>query len=181
MPTVVPALDAEEREGLNTPYPPLVRNVMLRPMVLTEYGVAVREWRWTLVTVVVTSIGLLAGCTKVVVVGSGSRTSLVTPVNASAIVACRADAKAVEAAAEAYHAQVGGFPTSLDILTRTVVVSGQTDGPWLRAVPSTGHYSIFIDPRTGAAYVYPPGAGQPASYDARHDFDLGDPCASFAA
>jgi hypothetical protein len=144
--------------------------------------VAVFKWRWTLVTAAVGSIGLVAGCTKTVVVEPRSTTSLTSsPSNASAVAACKADARAVETAAEAYHAQVGTYPPNINVLTQTLVVNGQSLGPWLRAVPSTTHYTIFVDPQTGSADVFPPGTSQPSAFDEGHSFDLGDPCSSFAS
>ena len=143
---------------------------------------AVRKWRWTCVTAAVTSIGLLAGCTKVVVVEPRTTTSLtLSPSNASAVAACKADARAVETAAEAYRAQVGSYPANISVLTQTAVVNGQSVGPWLRAAPSTTHYTIFVDPQTGSADIFPPGTSQPSAFDEGHDFDLGDPCSSFAS
>jgi hypothetical protein len=129
---------------------------------------AVRRWRWTLVTVVTTATGLLlAGC--------AART------DASVVAACNADANAVDTAAQAYQGQTGSFPPSIGALTQTTVIGGQAMGPWLRAVPGTAHYTIFLD-APGYVYVYPPDAVRPAVFDRSHRaFDLGDPCASFAS
>ena len=114
---------------------------------------------------VAAATGLLAGCAS-------------AAPNASAIAACNADTEAVVTAAQAYQAQVGAFPTSIDALARAT----PTAGPWLREVPSTKHYTIFLDSQTGSVYVYPPGTKQPTSYDRSHRaFDLGDPCRSFAS
>jgi outer membrane murein-binding lipoprotein Lpp len=146
--------------------------------------VAVRKWR-TLFAAVGTAIGLLAGCTKVVGVEPRSTTSsTVSPGNAnaaSAIEACKADARAVETAAEAYRAQVGNYPTSITILTQTVVANGQSVGPWLRVAPSSAHYTIFVDPQTGSAEIFAPGTSQPSAFDESHNFNLGDPCSNFAS
>jgi outer membrane murein-binding lipoprotein Lpp len=142
----------------------------------------VRKWQWTLVTAAVTSIGLLAGCTKTAVVEPPSTTSSTqSPEIASAIAACKADARAVETAAEAYRAQVGNYPQSISVLTQTAVVNGHSVGPWLRAAPSITHYTIFVDPSTGSADIFPAGTSQPSAFDEGHNFDLGDPCSNFAS
>jgi general secretion pathway protein G len=57
---------------------------------------------------------------------------------------CRADAKSVETATEAYHAQTGVFPAAVTNLTTSTVTNGSTVGPWLRAVPGTTHYTIAL-------------------------------------
>lgn len=59
----------------------------------------------------------------------------------SAQSACNADAKSVEVAVEAYHTQVGSWPTTNTQLTSTAV----TGGPYLRTFPSNGtHYTITL-------------------------------------
>jgi prepilin-type N-terminal cleavage/methylation domain-containing protein len=67
----------------------------------------------------------------------------------SAQSACNADAKSVEVAVEAYHTQVGTWPTAgataATQLTGTASVNGTTVGPWLRTFPSNGtHYTITV-------------------------------------
>src|SRR5690348_9801456 len=111
---------------------------------------AVRKWRWTLVTVVAATAGLLTGCAR-------------GAVAADVIGLCRSDANAVETAAQAYLSQVGNAPPSLRALTGTLVVRGQQVGPWLRVAPGTEHYTLFFD-KTGIVYVYPPRVNRPASY-----------------
>jgi hypothetical protein len=64
-------------------------------------------------------------------------------------------------------------------------------GPWLRQAPSSEHYTIFLGWRTtsdvakgfnpAVVYVYPPKTERPKAFDKRHNFDFGDPCASYAA
>ena len=59
----------------------------------------------------------------------------------SAQSACNADAKSVEVATEAYHTQVGSWPTTNTQLTSSAV----TGGPYLRTFPSNGtHYTITL-------------------------------------
>ena len=134
-----------------------------------------QQWRLVLV---VGAVLFLAGCTKDVVVERGSTSPVVSPALIPTIASCMTDAKAVETAAEAYHAQIGNFPPSVSVLTTTVPSNSQNAGPWgpwLKQVPSTTHYTIFLDPQTGVVYVYPPHAHQPSSYGESHDFDTGDP------
>jgi len=96
------------------------------------------------------------------------------------IASCRADAKSVETAVEAYKAQNGGNPPSgFSALIETNVVGGQTVGPWLQAVPNSSHYTILIDGQ-GNVYVYPPRTDALTQLDNQHNFDMGDPCAMFA-
>jgi general secretion pathway protein G len=64
---------------------------------------------------------------------------------------CRADAKSVETAAEAYHAQTGVYPASVSALTASTSTNGSTVGPWLRAVPGTLHYTIVLT--TGSVVI----------------------------
>ena len=62
----------------------------------------------------------------------------------SAVSSCNADAKSVETAVEAYHAQTGAFAPSLNALTGSTSTAGSTVGPWLRSVPGTNHYTITL-------------------------------------
>ena len=87
--------------------------------------------------------------------------------------ACKADAKSVETAVEAYRAQNNGaYPTSLSQLTGT----GASGSPFLRNLPGTAHYTIAVD--TG-------GAGQvlvgPAGGTATGNFDTGGNVCSVAS
>jgi hypothetical protein len=123
------------------------------------------RWRWVFIEVA--AVGLLAGCAKGVV-------------ESDVVSTCRDNAKSVETAAEAYHAQVGTWPPSLDALTKHAVVNGTTYGPWLEKVPSVSHFTIFVDVRSGSVFVYPPRTAQPKSLDDANRLDSGDPCASNA-
>jgi general secretion pathway protein G len=75
---------------------------------------------------------------------------------------CRADAKSVETAAEAFHAQTGTYPADESTLTGTYYTyqaptyygtsstgagaNGTASvGPWLRSVPGTAHYTISVN------------------------------------
>jgi len=69
------------------------------------------------------------------------------------IAACRADAKSVETATEAYHAQLGTFPPSVNALTAAV----GTAGPWLRAVPNNGTHYTISESGNGSITVSGPG------------------------
>jgi hypothetical protein len=120
-----------------------------------------------------------AGCTSVVI-SSGSASTTVSGPTASAIVACRTDARSVEVAVEAYHAQVGSYPASMAALTQAQVVSGATFGPWLREVPPSGRYTIAVDSQ-GAVYVFPANVTEPMPFDEAHKFDAGDPCVRYAS
>jgi hypothetical protein len=69
---------------------------------------------------------------------------------------CRADYKSVETAVGAYYAQTGGYPANVAALTQAVLrSSGHSYGPWLRTVPANPHYSIKVDPTTGAVTTRP--------------------------
>ncbi len=114
--------------------------------------------------------------------------ALATTVNlthSDAVVAsCEADAKSIETAAFAYQAQPGQWPQGLSPLTQTATsASGQTVGPCLKSLPSTQDYTIFLSPKTGAVYVYPPNATQPSSFSSANAFDdsTGAPCLSIAS
>ena len=90
---------------------------------------------------------------------------------------CEADAVSVQTAAEAYHAETGNWPADIAALTQTV--DGQ--GPWLRAVPSSSNYTIFVSPTDGTVYVYPPNTPQPSSFSASNSHTSGaTACASYA-
>ena len=123
---------------------------------------------------------LSAACTNATVT-SGATSTEVNGLSASVVASCKADAKAVETATEAYHAQVGSWPSSLAVLTQTATMNGQALGPWLRQAPSNDHYTIVIDSTNGGVYVYPPNSGQPSTFDQTNSFDTGDPCSAFAS
>ena len=83
---------------------------------------------------------------------------------------CRADAKSVETATEAYHATAGTFPTDTTQLTGTASSGGVTYGPWLRALPGTGHYNVVISGTGGIVAVVTSGATAGAA-TAGNNFD----------
>jgi general secretion pathway protein G len=84
----------------------------------------------------------------------------------SVAASCRADAKSVETATEAYKAQTGAFPTDTTQLTQA---SG-TVGPWLRALPGTGHYNVII---AGSGSIYVVGSAQTtAASSTTNNFDV---------
>jgi len=59
----------------------------------------------------------------------------------SAQSACNADAKSVEVAVEAYHTQLGTWPTTNTQLTSSAV----NGGPYIRTFPNNGtHYTITL-------------------------------------
>lgn len=113
--------------------------------------------------------------------------------------ACSADAKTFESALEAYKAEVGMYPGQAtatsptgtanlgSALTSTTTGSGGTTvGPFMRALPSTAHYTIWTD-GIGGVFVFgantttgPP--TEPASAFTGttnpNNFDSGTPCTS---
>jgi hypothetical protein len=89
-----------------------------------------------------------------------------------AVAHCEADAKSVETAAEAYHAQTGSWPQSITALTQ----SANGLGPWLGDVPASSNYTIFLSPADGTVYVYPPNTPTPSSLSASNNFDNGGVC-----
>ena len=99
------------------------------------------------------------------------------------VAACQADAASVETAAQAYMAQLGQWPASIEALTQTSTVNGQSVGPWLKEPPSTQNYSIFVDSQNGNVYVYPPSTARPSSFSQSNAFDIstGAPCLTVAS
>ncbi|HZT64511.1 MAG TPA: prepilin-type N-terminal cleavage/methylation domain-containing protein [Acidimicrobiales bacterium] len=60
----------------------------------------------------------------------------------SAAAACKADAKSIETALEAYKAQNNStYPTAMGQLTSSVA----NGAPYLREIPGSSHYTIGID------------------------------------
>lgn len=100
---------------------------------------ALRQKGFTLIEllIVVVILGVLAA---VVILAVGAFN------NRGELAACQADVKAVEVAVEAYRANEGRYPESLDDLT-------VAPGNYLREVPNTtegtGDYWIVYDPQTG--------------------------------
>jgi prepilin-type N-terminal cleavage/methylation domain-containing protein len=95
------------------------------------------EGGFTLIELLIVIV-ILAILAAIVVFAVGTTT------NNAVAASCRADAKSVETAAEAYKAQTGSFPASVAALTGSQVIAGQTVGPWLRQVPSSPSYSIAM-------------------------------------
>ena len=119
------------------------------------------EGGFTLIELLIVII-ILAILAAIVVFAVGSTTS-----NAK-VSACNSDAKSVETALEAYKAQVGSYPSTLDQLTTTFADSTNsaiTDGPWLRQKPvateAADGYAIAI---SGGTVNVTTSAGT-ASYD----------------
>ncbi len=107
----------------------------------------------------------------------------------SKVAACEADAKSLETAIEAYHAQVGTYPTpgtlggtelastyyqSVTSAQQAALGTGsQTVGPWLRQAPGTAYYQILWQQSNGAIWVDATNtAAAPAAYSSTADFDL---------
>jgi general secretion pathway protein G len=112
--------------------------------------------------IVIVVLGILAA---IVVFALSNQTSN------SAAAACRADAKSVEIAQEAFRAQnatpgPNNFAASIDILRG--IGGGQV---YLRNAPSTVHYTIVTD-NTGGVWVNGPNTLPGAEIkDVAHDFD----------
>jgi general secretion pathway protein G len=87
--------------------------------------------------------------------------------------ACKADAKAVEIAQEAYRADQGATGPSV-FAPNIAALTGGTPS-YLRTLPSTAHYQIVTD-SSGQVFVYPPTGGVPTTpYLATHNFDSATP------
>lgn len=78
--------------------------------------------------IVITILGILAA---IVVFAVGTTTS------DAKTNACQTDVKTVQTAVEAFKAQTGAYPASIDALTGTVNGSG----PWLRTNPGDVNYN----------------------------------------
>ena len=89
----------------------------------------------------------------------------------SVTAACKADAKAVEIAQEAYRADKG-TPGAANFAPdiATLVNTGGTP-TYLRTAPATTHYNIVTN-ATGQVWVYPGGAAPTPPFDDAHNFDL---------
>ena len=101
-----------------------------------------------------------------------------TVVNSLRVVAdCNADATSVQTAADAYHDQIGSWPPSVVALTLTV----NGAGPWLREVPSSSNYTIFVSSTDGSVYVYAPNTPRPSSFSASNSYTNGPGvCSTYA-
>jgi len=96
-----------------------------------------------IVILLLAGIGIGVG-TSVTSTGNGA--SQVSTNQAAMDASCNADAKSLEAAAQAYQAQVGRFPSDVSALVSTTMVNGQDDGPWLRTMPNSTAYTLTIAP-----------------------------------
>jgi len=102
--------------------------------------------------IVIVVLGILAA---IVVFALSNQTSN------SASAACRADAKSVEVAQEAFRAQTPNtFAGSVAALVPA----------YLRSVPGTAHYQIVTD-ATGGVWIFPPAPAPVTATDAAHNFD----------
>ncbi len=96
------------------------------------------EGGFTLIELLIVII-ILAILAAIVVFAVGT-----TGQNAAAA-SCESDAKTVETALETYKAELNAYPTANQwtaLTSSTVLVSGATYGPFLRAAPGTAHYEI---------------------------------------
>jgi prepilin-type N-terminal cleavage/methylation domain-containing protein len=120
--------------------------------------------------IVIVILGILAAIVVFAVGGTGKN---------AAVAACKADAKSVETALEAYKAQNGGtFPPSPAANNATdpgwaalVNPAGGSNTPYLRSVPSTAHYTLWWDGTSGAVFVLGANAADPGSDPASGNFD----------
>jgi prepilin-type N-terminal cleavage/methylation domain-containing protein len=97
---------------------------------------------FTLIELLIVII-ILAILAAIVVFAVGS-----TNTNAIAS-SCNADAKSVETGLEAYKAQIGTYPSSINTLTSgptptTINGVNETVGPWLKELPATNNYAITV-------------------------------------
>jgi type II secretion system protein G len=100
------------------------------------------EGGFTLIELLIVIV-ILAILAAIVVFAVGTTTT-----NAVAA-SCKADAKSVETATEAYKAQLGTFPASgagglSALASSTTDGNGNQVGPWLRQVPSSPSYTIVM-------------------------------------
>jgi general secretion pathway protein G len=129
--------------------------------------------------IVIVILGILAAIVVFAVGGTGAN---------SAVAACKADARSVETALEAYKAQNNGtYPTPPSSPTDTTTpgsgwgallnAGGNGNGtPYLRSAPSTAHYLVWWD-NTGAVYAAAPAGSYPTPTSAMNfDTSGGDAC-----
>lgn len=132
------------------------------------------EEGFTLIELLIVII-VLAILAAIVVFAVGGTTTNAT------ISSCKADAKTVEVAIQAYDAQTGSFPStwsqiisSTDIVNTIVQGANNfpettTIGPYLRQQPSATHYVIQFN-TAGNVWVNAPGSA--AAYATGNDYDL---------
>ena len=118
--------------------------------------------------IVIIVLGILAA---IVVFAVGGTTQNAT------VASCKADAKTVEVAVEAYHATTGAWPTGYgQIITATSTVNNvvqggstfpetTTIGPFLHQQPQSTHYVITFD-SSGNVLIGPKGGTATATFDA---------------
>jgi len=111
--------------------------------------------------IVIVILGILAAIVVFAVGGTGQN---------AAVAACKADAKSLETALEAYKAQNNGaFPVSPTANTATdpgwsaLLGTGGSNTPYLRSIPSTDHYTLWWDSTSGAVFVLGAKAAEPTS------------------
>ena len=123
------------------------------------------EGGFTLIELLIVIV-ILAILAAIVVFAVGTSTK------SASVASCDADAKAVQSAIEAYHAQMGAYPAANNGATGwtqlTVQQTGPNGkvGPWLKSQPASTHYAINFDnlgnvsadPPSTATYVGPPGS-----------------------
>ena len=95
----------------------------------------------------------------------------------AALVACAADAKAVEVALEAYMAERGSYPSPPTAWSAATYIGNYAPltaasggGPFLHSAPGTTSYVIEYD-SAGHIWIAPPGQ-YPTLYNTGQDFDL---------
>lgn len=110
--------------------------------------------------IVIVVLGILAA---IVVFALSNQTSN------SATAACKADAKSVEIAQEAYRANntTPGFAPDI----ATLIAPDPQGNVYLRNQPSINHY-VIVTHADGKVYVFPVGTALNAPANAANDFDL---------
>jgi general secretion pathway protein G len=118
------------------------------------------EGGFTLIELLIVII-ILAILAAIVVFAVGSTGT------SAAQAACKADAKSVSTAIEAYKAQhpSTGYPADNDYAALTTTDS--SGGPWLKAAPSTKDYDIEFN-SAGQVWAAPPSGG---GYTSSEDID----------
>jgi len=96
--------------------------------------------------------------------------------------ACQSDAKSVETALEAYKAQMGQYPAgdSWTSLTQAQTGPNGSVGPWLKAEPTSTHYSINFSATGQVSADAPNTAGYTAGDDIDGTGGASGPCTANA-
>jgi prepilin-type N-terminal cleavage/methylation domain-containing protein len=131
--------------------------------------------------IVIVVLGILAAVTVFGLSGTASQ---------SAQSACKSDARTVEVAVDAYHANDSGaaWPTTLAMLTTPAGTNGQPAGvqPYLRSAPQSSHYGINLGdgsanyPTQGHVYVTPTKTNTIGDFDNPPPDAAGNICQSVA-